>query len=280
MSEPTSEKIEINTNASANSTTSGPASSGPSAASPTPKLCMFFAQGNCRNGNECKFSHDPSLLPQIPVKQAPPPVMVNLPFGKPVFSIDVECVATGIQHNSRSIAQVALVDEWNRPIFNAYIKQDKPVVSYLTELTGITKEMLENYGLPLAEALAQLRSFLSPHVVLVGQSIHKDVQWLQLVQGMDYEICINLVDLFKVWNPSRSNFTHFSQDHCAKVWLDIPQREHHDAMTDAAISMSLFNAYRTIQWDHRQLFQLQRNTLYAPRIPGFSSAHPVIEGCW
>jgi len=41
------------------------------------------------------------------------------------------------------------VDEWSRPVFNVFIKQDKPVVSYITELTGLTKEVLEQYGLPM-----------------------------------------------------------------------------------------------------------------------------------
>jgi hypothetical protein len=63
----------------------------------------------------------------------------------------VECVATGVQHNARSVAQVALVDEWGRPIFNVLIKQEKPVASYLTPLTGLTKEAIDSYGLPLGE---------------------------------------------------------------------------------------------------------------------------------
>jgi len=57
----------------------------------------------------------------------PPPVIVQLPPGHPVYSIDVECVATGTQHNARAVAQVALVDEWQRPVFNVLIKQVRPI---------------------------------------------------------------------------------------------------------------------------------------------------------
>jgi len=49
------------------------------------------------------------------------------------------------------VAQVALVDEWGRPIFNVLIKQEKPVASYLTPLTGLTKEAIDSYGLPLGK---------------------------------------------------------------------------------------------------------------------------------
>lgn len=250
------------------------------------KPCMFFAKGTCRNGNSCRFSHNAADImaaaAQSNIKQqqpAPSPVLINIPPGQPVFSIDVECVATGVQHTARSIAQVALVDEWCRPIFNVYIKQDVPVVSYITELTGLNKQLLDECGLPLAEAMAHLRAHLSPNAVLVGQSIQKDVQWLQLAEGIDYNSLIDLSGLFRVWNSSRGEYTNFSQDHCAKVWIGVENRASHNAMIDASISMSLFNAYRSVQWNPAQLFQLQQATLNAPRVPGFSATHPVVDGC-
>eukprot|EP00128_Syssomonas_multiformis_P014267 Colp12_sorted_trinity150504_noHs@36303 len=248
---------------------------------PSPKPCSFFAQGTCRNGSECRFSHaiNEPQVGKAPYVAAPPPIIINIPPGQPVFSIDVECVATGVQHNARSVAQVALVDEWSRPIFNTYIKQDMPVLSHIHELTGLTKEVLDKHGLPLAEAMAYLRSHLSPNAILVGQSIQKDVQWLQLAEGVDYHSLIDLSGLFRVWNPARGEYTNFSQDHCAKVWIGVGDRAQHDAITDAAISMSLFNAYRTVQWDAGRLMELQMATLAAPRVPGFSALHPVVDGC-
>lgn len=128
--------------------------------------------------------------------------------------------------------------------------------------------------------MAYLRSHLSPNAILVGQSIQKDVQWLQLAEGVDYHSLIDLSGLFRVWNPARGEYTNFSQDHCAKVWIGVGDRTQHNAITDAAISMSLFNAYRTVQWDAGRLMELQMATLAAPRVPGFSALHPVVDGCW
>lgn len=95
--------------------------------SPSSFVCKFFLAGTCRHGDECRFSHDSSQLamqggpqqsgrsmyPQqtglAPTGNKPPPfLVVHTPPGHPVFSIDVECVATAVQHNARSIAQVAL----------------------------------------------------------------------------------------------------------------------------------------------------------------------------
>ena len=110
--------------------------------------CRFFLSGSCRNGSSCQFSHDPNLLQQTNLNMGQP-IIINLPPNQPVFGIDVECVASGVNHNARSIAQVALVDAWCRPVFNVYVKQDKPVASYITPLTGLTKEILDQNGYPL-----------------------------------------------------------------------------------------------------------------------------------
>ena len=209
----------------------------------------------------------------------PAPVYINTPPGQPIFSIDVECVATSVQHTGRSVAQIALVNEWGQPVFNAFVQQEQPVVSYITPLTGITKEMLETHGKPLQETLNALRRSLPPNAILVGCNILKDIQWLQLREGVDYASLIDLSALFRVWNTQRNEYTSFSQDHCAKVWLGIMDRAHHDALTDAAISMNLFNAYRSVQFDGMRLSALQYNTLMAPRTPGFSSLNPTVDGC-
>jgi hypothetical protein len=90
--------------------------------------------------------------------QGPPP--------SSVFSIDVECVASGPDHNSRVVGQIALVvseerancarmlysiqtpaktqlnllallqDQYERVLLNIYVKPDRAIVSYLTPLTG------------------------------------------------------------------------------------------------------------------------------------------------
>lgn len=238
---------------------------------------MFFNAGTCRNGENCRFLHESKGKAAAIVP--PMPIMVEVPNGHPVFSIDVECVATATHHNARSIAQIALVDQYLRPIFNAYIKQDLPVISYMTQLTGLTKEILDTHGLPLSEALIMLRAALPPNAILVGQNILKDVQWLQLAEGVDYHSLIDLAGLFRVWNPMRAEYTSFSQDHCAKVWIGVMNRMHHNAIEDAAISMSLFNAYTMVQYDPMRLYQLQLATITAPRTPGFSSMYPVVDGC-
>ena len=54
-----------------------------------------------------------------------------------VYSIDVECVATGTRHCDRDVAKIAIVDCLCDVVFESYVKPEKEVVSYLTQLTGI-----------------------------------------------------------------------------------------------------------------------------------------------
>jgi len=56
-----------------------------------------------------------------------------------------------VSHNARSVAQVALVDEWGRPVFNVFVKQAQPVASFISELTGLSKDTLEQFGIPMGE---------------------------------------------------------------------------------------------------------------------------------
>ena len=279
--------------------------------------CSFFAKGKCREGQSCRFSH--ALAPAggaAAPKPAPPPTVVSLPAGAPLFSIDVwsaesaarargpcllpagphlpvracpfraqcttaqatavracpfraqcttaqatascaagapqvECVATGVQHHDRAVAQISLVDSGCAEKLNLYVKPDVPVASYLSPLTGLTAEHLETHGVPLAQAIASLTASLPPNAVLVGQNILKDVEWLGLVEGKVHArvhvhvhvLCtcmcltraaccacagaqhfgsmIDLAALLRVWNPRFGSYTFFGQDHYAAVWLGV-----------------------------------------------------------
>jgi hypothetical protein len=59
----------------------------------------------------------------------------------------------------------------NKVILDVLVKPEQPVVSYLTALTGLTREAVQARGVPLQEAVAQLRACLPASAILVGQNI-------------------------------------------------------------------------------------------------------------
>jgi len=174
----------------------------------------------------------------------PPP---SNPYVATHFSIDVECVATGKEHNARAVAQIALVDQFERCLLNVFVRppEGAEVHSYLTPLTGLTKELIDAHGVPLPEAIERLRAALPKHAVLVGQNIAKDVQWLNLREGEDFAGMLDLAGLWRVWNAQYNSWSVFGQDHLVKTLLGAEVAAQHDAASDALKSVRLFNYY---QW--------------------------------
>ena len=78
-------------------------------------------------------------------------------------------------------------------VLNIYVKPSVPVVSYLTALTSLNEGIINAHGQTLEVALQILRIHLPKYAVLVGQNIGKDVQWLGLKEGADFESLIDLV---------------------------------------------------------------------------------------
>jgi DNA polymerase III epsilon subunit-like protein len=253
----------------------------PAAAPPADSrpLCTFFAKGNCRDGAGCRFRH--TIGPTSAVRAAPPPTVVTLSPDLPVVSIDVECVATGVQHHDRSVAQISLIDSSCMPRLNLYVRPERPVASYLTPLTGVTAELLAAQGVPLSQALATLRAALPRNAVLVGQNIAKDVEWLGLVEGVDFGQMVDLAALLRCWNPKFGSYTYAAQDHYASVWLGVQRTEAdaHDAVADAVISMRLFHAYTAIQHDAAAVAAMAERVLATTPKPSFAKLHPEFEGC-
>lgn len=61
-----------------------------------------------------------------------------------IFSIDVECMATGFTHEDRTPCSVAIVDDQCQVIFNSVIKPKDQIVSDLYLLTGLHVKDLEH----------------------------------------------------------------------------------------------------------------------------------------
>lgn len=164
-------------------------------------------------------------------------------------------------------------------ILDLLVKPDKPVSSYLTALTGLTQEAIESKGLPLSEAVQQLKTCLPKTAVLVGQNILQDVQWLGLREGVDYQSCMDLAGLYRVWNTKYNSWTVFGQDHVATVLLgwDLKNMSHNAAF-DAVKSIKLFNLYQQMQQDPAGWQRAQQALLDAPPTQSFAKLNPTYEG--
>ena len=144
--------------------------------------------------------------------------MASISLPDEYYSIDVECVATGRRHDDRSVALVAVVDKNEQVLLKKKVKVDKPVVSYLTPLTGLRRGDLDD-GEPLHDVVKIIKSLLSPNAVLVGQGIQNDIKWLSLREGVDFNFSVDLGKFFRTYNPQYRNYSYFSLQHEANTLL-------------------------------------------------------------
>jgi RNA exonuclease 4 len=137
---------------------------------------------------------------------------------KRYIALDVECVATGRRHDDRDVSLVAVVDINEEVILKRKVKPEKPIVSYLTPLTGLRPGDLDN-GERLSVVLRDVKAILGPDVVLVGQGLKSDIKWLQLEQGKDYDSVVDLAQMFKTYNSRYGNYSYFSLSHEANTLI-------------------------------------------------------------
>ncbi len=131
--------------------------------------------------------------------------------------IDVECVASGRRHDERVVALIVVVDEKENVVLRRTVKQTH-VYNYLTTLTGLKPGDLDD-GVPLEDALRDVKAIIGPDVILVGQGIKSDIKWLHLKEGVDYKSFIDLAIMFKTYNPRYGNYSMFSLVHEANTLL-------------------------------------------------------------
>jgi len=211
-----------------------------------------------------------------PPFRSPAPSLHSLPPSHPSPSINP------------SIHPIIHQDQYERVLLNVLVLPDQPVASYLTPLTGITRQDVERRGVPLPQALASLRAALPRTAVLVGQNIMQDVRWLGLRESADFAALADLQGLFRVWNPRYKTYSVWAQDHLAATLLGWPAAGEgiaHDAAADAAKSMRLFallgelRRNRAGKAESDAAWRLAEERLLASEpAPSFAKRHPSFEG--
>lgn len=177
-----------------------------------------------------------------------------------IVSVDVECVANGCGHNDRCVARVAVVGTppAGHPqagtaahaelLLDALVAppDGTSVVSYLTPITGLRAADFDGAALQTLDAVvAAVRALLGPDVVLVGQGIASDIQWLQLQAGCDYARSVDLAEVFRTYNPRYSSYNYWTLRHEATTLLSVGRLAHeeHCPADDARSSILLYRKY-------------------------------------
>lgn len=102
----------------------------------------------------------------------------SITAGREVIALDCEMCMTGPAEFS--LTRVSLLSWDGTVILDELVKPDKPITDYVTQFSGITKEMLEPVTTTLRDIQARLVDILHPRTILVGHSLDSDLKALQL----------------------------------------------------------------------------------------------------
>ena len=208
------------------------------------------------------------------------------PYGAtPLLDIDVECVATGVEHNARAVAQIALVDQFEPCLLNVFVKppgSDGALVP--AARVGLRSSSRRTACAPLRD-----RPFSACWPCSADESpfceadCPEDVQWLNLVEGTDFAGMLDLAGLWRVWNAQYNSWSVFGQDHLVKTLLGAEVAAQHDAASDALKSVRMFNYYNWLQSPQGggapALENAKARLLQTPPEPSFAKKNPSFEGC-
>ncbi len=141
-------------------------------------------------------------------------------FHQRYIALNVKCVATGVRHDakSRAVCSVAVIDYGEKILLQKAVKPEAPIVSYLTPLSGVREGDLD--GAESTEVvIAQVKALLGPDVILVGQGLVNDIEWLCLEEGRDYGGIEELAEMFKRYSSFYGSYTFYSLRHEANTLL-------------------------------------------------------------
>lgn len=184
------------------------------------------------------------------------------------FAIDVECAATGKAHDARTPIAVSMVDQQLKVIVDEIIQPSVPIVNYLTPLTGISEGHMA-VAKCFSDVVQIIREHLPRDSIIVGQGVGRDLAWLGLTQGVDYNSIVDLSDEIKYYNPRYGNYSVFSLKHAVSCVLnqDI-QENNHSCQEDAIASMKFFNKWSQLTDNQKTGFKIKMgNTRPAPSFP-------------
>lgn len=220
-----------------------------------------------------------------------------IPTEGPLYLIDVECVASGPGHLDREVAQIAIMDANCKPVLNLYVKPSVPVVSYLTLLTGITREKLEDHGIPLEDALQKVYDTLPKDAIVCGWNVKSDIAWLKLRMPDHCAASFNVQCLYMSWNHRYGSRNYYGLQHCIGKLLspdlqrsavvpsfkpppppeEIASLGAHDALYDCYTTLLMLRLFQAAAASGTTA-NLQRYIDDATMTTPFSTRYPTLEG--
>ncbi|XP_040573775.1 RNA exonuclease 5 [Lepeophtheirus salmonis] len=97
----------------------------------------------------------------------------------PLFCIDCEMCLT--VSGKLELTSICIVDEKLNVLYHSLVKPSNHIINYLTQYSGITKELLKDVTTTLEDVQNKIIEILSPDSILVGHSLNSDMDAIQMM---------------------------------------------------------------------------------------------------
>ncbi|KAK0628517.1 hypothetical protein B0T17DRAFT_573444 [Bombardia bombarda] len=102
----------------------------------------------------------------------------SITAGRDVYALDCEMCMTG--ESEYSLTRISVVSWDGEVVVDELVKPDKPIINYVTQYSGITKEMIDPVNTTLKDIQNKLLDLLTPCSILLGHSLDSDLKAMQL----------------------------------------------------------------------------------------------------
>ena len=168
----------------------------------------------------------------------------DYPVDKEIIVFDLE--TTGLDRENDRITEIGAVKLVNREIveeFQTFVDPEKPISDKITELTGITDEMVANAPKE-KQAVEEFIKFAG-NGVLVAHNADFDTSFVRAVcKRQDIEYKFSFVDTLELCRAAMPNLRNHKLDTVAKEYK-LGDFNHHRAIDDAKMLAEIFKKLMT-----------------------------------
>ncbi|CAA7409782.1 unnamed protein product [Spirodela intermedia] len=194
--------------------------------------------------------------------------------------ISLDCEMVLCQDGTEAVVRVCVVDHNLGVKLDKIVNPNKPVADFRTGITGICSQDLEGVTCSLLDVQKALRKLLSHGTILVGHSLHNDLEALKIdhARVIDTSFIFQCLDIPEIKTPSLNSL-------CESV-LGSPIRKEgdpHECRNDAEAAMKLVLAKIEHGFDDPIAIEAKKASeanlfmLFLHRIP-INVAHQELSG--
>ncbi|KAF7876892.1 uncharacterized protein EAF02_008112 [Botrytis sinoallii] len=149
--------------------------------------------------------------------------------------MDCEMCMTG--KNEFSLTRISIVGWDGSVVLDELVKPEKPIIDYLTQYSGITKELLAPVTTALQDIQKRLVKLFHPRTILIGHSLDSDLKALKLTHP--YIIDTAVIYPHPRGRPLKSSLKWLAQKYLGKEIQKGHGATGHDSTEDARTCLDL-----------------------------------------